>query len=90
MQESEIKSYLVKELKNRGWFVRLIIKTNTPGDPDLYTYKNGVTVWIETKRKGRKLDPLQKYRKNEIVSFGMQSICIAGIDEAKEYIESVK
>lgn len=89
MQESEIKSYLVKELTKRGWFVRLIIKTNKPGDPDLFTYKDGKPVWIEMKKEGRKLDPLQEYRQKEIVSHGMQSICIAGIEEAREYVSNL-
>lgn len=89
MQESKIKSYLVKELEKRGWFVRLIIKSNKAGDPDMYTFKDGVTVWIEIKKEGLKLDPLQEYRQKEILSFGMQSICIAGIKEAKEYISSL-
>lgn len=89
MQESKVKTYLVNQLIKRGWFVRLIIKTNNPGDPDLFTYKNGATVWIEMKKEGREPDPLQEYRKKEIVSFGMQCICIAGIKEAKEYLNSL-
>lgn len=89
MQESKVKTYLVNQLIKRGWFVRLIIKTNNPGDPDLLTYKDGVTVWIEMKKEGREPDPLQEYRKKEIISFGMQCICIAGIKEAKEYLISL-
>lgn len=89
MQESAIKSYLVKELIKRDWFVRLIIKTNKAGDPDLFTFKNGVTVWIEMKKEDRKLYPLQEYRQQEIISYGMKSICISGIKEAKKYISNL-
>lgn len=89
MRESKVKSYLTKELEKRGWFVRLIIKSNKSGDPDMYAFKNGVTVWIETKKADRELDPLQRYRQKEIISFGMQSICIAGINEAKEYVRGL-
>lgn len=89
MQESKVKTYLVNQLIKRGWFVRLIIKTNSPGDPDLFTYKDGSTVWIEMKKEGREPEPLQEYRKKEITSFGMKCICIAGIEEAKEYLNSL-
>ena len=89
MKESKVKTYLVNQLIKRGWFVRLIIKTNNPGDPDLFTYKDGITVWIEMKKAGRETEPLQEYRKKEIISFGMQCICIAGIKEAKDYLNSL-
>lgn len=89
MQESKVKTYLVNQLIKRGWFVRLIVKTNKAGDPDLFTYKDGFTVWIEVKKKGRDPEPLQEYRKKEIISFGMQCICISGIKEAKEYLNSL-
>lgn len=90
MLESKVKSYLTSHLKKMGWLVILIIKTNRGGDPDVYTFKDGITVWIETKKAGKDLKPLQEYRKKEIKSFGMNCISIIGIKEAKEYIEQIK
>lgn len=89
MEESEIQSYLIRELKKRGWFVRKIARTNSPGDPDIFTYKGGDVVWIETKKSGRKADPLQEYKRREIMYHGMQSIIVAGIEEAYMYIDSL-
>ena len=89
MLESKVQSYIIKELKKNGWFVRKIAKTSSSGDPDIYSFKDGVTVWIETKRQGEKARELQKYRHNEIRSFGMKCIVISGIDEAKDYIENL-
>lgn len=89
MEESKIQSYLIRELKKRGWFVRKIARTNSPGDPDIFTYKNGRVVWIETKKSGRIADPLQEYKRKEIVSYGMESIVLAGIDEAYRYVSSI-
>lgn len=89
MEESKIQSYLIRELKKKGWFVRKIARTNSPGDPDIFTYKDGCVVWIETKKSGRIADPLQEYKRKEIVSYGMESIVIAGIEEAYNYISSI-
>lgn len=89
MEESKIQSYLIRELKKKGWFVRKIARTNSPGDPDLFTFKEGRVVWIEIKKSGRIADPLQEYKRKEIVSYGMESIVIAGIEEAYMYINSL-
>lgn len=89
MEESKIQSYLIRELKKRGWFVRKIARTNSPGDPDIFTYKEGRVVWIETKKSGRKADPLQEYKRREIMSHGMESIVIAGIEESYTYVSSL-
>lgn len=89
MLESKVQSYLIKELRKRGWFVRKIAKTSTPGDPDLYSYKDNITVWIETKQAGKKARELQEYRHDEIRSFGMKCIVVSGIDQAKEYIKNL-
>lgn len=79
----------MRELKKKGWFVRKIARTNSPGDPDIFTFKDGRVVWIETKKSGRIADPLQEYKRKEIVSYGMASIVIAGIEEAHKYVYSV-
>lgn len=89
MEESKIQSYLIRELKKRGWFVRKIARTNSPGDPDIFTYKGGDIVWIETKKYGRTADPLQEYKRKEILSYGMRSVVIAGIEEAYTYVSSL-
>lgn len=70
--QSKIKTYLIK----KGWFVRKILSTNCPGDPDLYCYKLGRTIWIETKREGLKARALQSYRHREIKQAGMECYVI--------------
>jgi len=72
MLESKLQSKCIKELKKRGWFVRKILSTNCPGDPDLYCHKDNRTVWIETKQLGKPLRPLQELRGNEIIEAGME------------------
>lgn len=72
MLESVIQLKIIKDLESKGWFVRKIIQTNHPGDPDLYCFKNGRTVWIECKRPGKNPEPLQIFRGKEIIKFGME------------------
>lgn len=89
MLESKVQSHLIKELRKLGWFVRKIAKTSTPGDPDIYSFKDGITVWIETKKAGKQARELQEYRHDEIRSFGMNCLVISGIDQAKEYLKNL-
>lgn len=90
MLESKVKKKLCEELEKRGWFVKLIIKTSGSGDPDIYTFKNGRTVWIETKQANKSAIELQKYKHSVIRSFGMECIVISGIEEVKEYLNNLK
>jgi hypothetical protein len=68
--ESEIQSRLIKKYSKEGWLCCKIIQTSLNGIPDILLIKNGQYKWIEVKRKGKKLDPLQEYRKKELESFG--------------------
>lgn len=70
--ESKLQSKIIRYLKKNGWFVRKILATNCPGDPDIYSYKDGMTIWIEVKREGKTARPLQLYRHEEIRNSGMQ------------------
>jgi len=72
MLESPVQTKIMLDLRKRGWFVRKIIQTNKPGDPDLYAYKQGRTIWIECKRPGKTARPLQEFRGDEIIQSGME------------------
>lgn len=81
--ESKLQSKIIKFLKKNGWLVRKILSTNCPGDPDIYSYKLGITMWIETKRLGKTSKPLQVFRQQEIKSAGM--ICFEA-DNFEQFI----
>ncbi len=80
MLESTVQSKIIRRLIKSGWFVRKIIQTNCPGDPDLFLYKAGRVVWIEAKRPGKEAEPLQEYRHREIVSAGMECYAVDSYD----------
>ena len=86
MEESKIKNKLCSEMKKKGWFVRLIIRTSTPGDPDCYFYKDMRVIWVETKRAGKEARPLQEYRANEIRESGQECYTISGEGELKQFL----
>ena len=72
MLESEIQASLIKELERQGYYVIKLISTNKPGIPDLLALKQGQTVFIEVKRKGGKISPLQLKRHLELRQKGIQ------------------
>lgn len=78
--ESKLQSKVIQHLKKTGWFVRKILATNCPGDPDIYAYRNGRTIWIETKREGKVARPLQFFRHKEIIESGMECYCVDSMD----------
>lgn len=80
MLESVIQSKVIKLLNKSDWFVLKIIQSNKNGIADLYCYKNGRTVWIETKRLDKLLRPLQSYRKKEVISYGMECYRVDSIE----------
>lgn len=80
MLESVLQSKIIKLLGGSGWFVVKIIQSNKNGIADLYCYKNGRTVWIETKQKNKLLRPLQRYRQKEVINYGMECYRVDSIE----------
>ena len=51
-----------KHWESNGWFVVNLIKTNMNGIADYAMFKNGKTVFVESKEKLDRLSKLQEYR----------------------------
>ena len=66
MLESQVQSKLIKKLESDGWYVVKLIRTNKNGIPDLVCFKGGEFKFVEVKREGGVLSPLQKYRIKEL------------------------
>jgi Holliday junction resolvase len=73
MTEQQIQTKIIKRLEAEGYFVIKLIKTNKNGIPDLLAIRNGIARFIEVKRKGGIVSELQKYRIEELKSFGCQA-----------------
>jgi Holliday junction resolvase len=72
MLESEYQRMVIKRYESEGWYCIKIIKSNKNGIPDLLMLKNGEALFIEVKGKNTPLEPLQKYRKEELEKHGFK------------------
>jgi Holliday junction resolvase len=59
--ESKLQTRIKNYLKKKGWYEVKHMLSSRPGWPDMEAIKDGRTVRIEVKSKGKKADPLQKY-----------------------------
>ena len=66
LTEQKIQSKIIKKLKEKGYFVIKLIKTNVNGIPDLIAVKENETIFIEVKRPDGVLSELQKVRIKEL------------------------
>lgn len=79
--ESSIQKQLIKWLEQDGWYVIKLIQTNRNGIPDLVCHKTGRTIYIEVKREGKELRPLQQKRHTELYEHGIETWVIDSVDE---------
>lgn len=71
MTEQQYQSKLIKEYESKGYYVLKLIKTNKNGIPDLLCLKQGeVPMFVEVKKDGGKLSPLQEFRIKELNELG--------------------
>lgn len=70
--ESKIQARIIKKLEAQGFYVIKLMLTNKPGAPDMLVLKDGVASFIEVKRQGEELKPIQEYRRHELERFGFK------------------
>ncbi len=62
-EESKLQSKILDYLQQEdGWMVNKLVSMSRNGWPDIVAIKNGKTIWIEVKAKGKKPEPLQENR----------------------------
>jgi hypothetical protein len=59
MKESEIESKSIKAVKDKGWWLIKFLPMKCAGLPDRIAIGHGKVVFIEYKRPGEKLRPIQ-------------------------------
>ena len=59
-KESTFSRWVVKVLREAGWFVQRIESPVSPGLPDILAIREGYLVWIELKVHPNTLSPAQK------------------------------
>lgn len=87
MRESDIEKYLVKRLKQSGAEVRKLKWIGRRGAPDRVVLYNGLTVWVEVKAPGEKLEPHQEREHARMSAAGQILFTIDSLDGAEEVID---
>jgi hypothetical protein len=77
MTEAQIQSKIIKKMEANGYYVIKLSKTNKNGLPDLLCLKQDeVPLFIEVKKPGGVISPLQIFRQKELIANGFKSIII--------------
>jgi Holliday junction resolvase len=92
MLESVVQKKIIDHLTKEKWFVLKIISANKNGIPDLMAIKNGQTIFIEVKQKGKKVKKggLQEYRIKELNSFGVLAFQADSLEVVVRNLEEFK
>ena len=66
IDERDVERYLVKECKKRGWLCWKFVSPGRRGVPDRVVIRPGSVAFVEVKRKGGRVSPLQIRRIEEL------------------------
>jgi Holliday junction resolvase-like predicted endonuclease len=87
MTEQAIQNSIVSYLKKQGYLVYKLITVSEAGVPDLIIHKQSHTFYIEVKKKGGRLSPIQKYQIAKLRKTGIDVIITDNLQEIKDYIK---
>ena len=85
--EQQIQSKIKKYAEGKGWIVIKTIKLSEAGYPDLFMFKNGKTLFIEVKKPGGIISPLQELRQRQLRQQGFTCEIIDNLEAFKNEIE---
>jgi hypothetical protein len=89
--EKAIEKRLVTEVEKRGGTAFKFISPGKRGVPDrLVVFAEGVSAFIELKDKGKKPDPLQLKRIQELRDLGCQVFVIDRKEQIKEVLDEIQ
>ena len=73
---SNFQNKIIKQYKDEGWIVVKTIRLSESGDPDLFMFKDGITIFRESKSGSDTIKPLQKHRIDQLIAQGFDAKCI--------------
>lgn len=85
--EQQIQSKIKKYAEGKGWIVIKTIKLSEAGYPDLFMFKNGKTLFIEVKKAGGIISPLQELRQKQLRQQGFTCEIVDNLEAFKNEIE---
>ena len=67
IDERDVERYLIKECEKRGWLCWKFVSPGRRGVPDRIVIRHGAVAFVEVKRKGGRVSPLQIRRIEELI-----------------------
>jgi Holliday junction resolvase-like predicted endonuclease len=89
ISESSIQGKIIKHGKKNGWIMIKTIVLSENGYPDIFCFKNGITIFVEVKNETNKLSELQKVRQEQLKSQGFICEVARSLEEFKKLIAKV-
>ncbi len=89
--EKDIEKLLVKEVKKLGGLCWKFVSPGVSGVPDrLCLLSHGKAIFVEVKREGQTLRPLQKKRKRDLEKLGFKVYVLDSKEKVKEIIDELQ
>ena len=91
MLEKDIEKALVREVKNRRGVAFKFVSPGMAGVPDRIVILPGsIIAFIELKKPGEQLRPLQEKRASQLEALGFSVFCIDSKDQIKEVLDEIQ
>lgn len=91
MREKEIEKRLVQEVRKRGGLCWKFTSPGTDGVPDrIVLMPGGKFAFVELKAPGKKMRPLQDYRKSQLEERSFDVYCIDGIKQIGGVLDAIQ
>ena len=90
MRETALERWLRVEIERRGGVARKFISPGWAGAPDRLVLMPGGRAWfVEVKRPGGKLQPLQAHRAEELTKLGFRVRVVSNVYELNRFLAEV-
>ncbi|MDU5530339.1 VRR-NUC domain-containing protein [Negativicoccus succinicivorans] len=86
IDERDVERYLIKECEKRGWLCWKFVSPGRRGVPDRIVIRPGSVAFVEVKRKGGRVSPLQIRRIEELTRRGVAARVVETKGEIDEMI----
>ena len=86
IDERDVERYLIKECEKRGWLCWKFVSPGRRGVPDRIVIRPGSVAFVEVKRKGGRISPLQIRRIEELAQRGVAARVVETKGEIDEMI----
>ena len=89
MKEQYLQSKIIKYLSSDGWLPVKTIRVSPSGYPDIFAFKDGVTIAIEVKTPIGVVSPLQALQIARLNQQGIHAFVARSIEDVKSNLSGV-